>query len=97
MEGADPLDEMTVDHLFANVWSRKAVLDMKVRSLITVALLASQGRDEELQRHLAGANKQGVKAVEIEEVMVHVAHYAGWASGHHGMKVAKPILACFAE
>jgi alkylhydroperoxidase/carboxymuconolactone decarboxylase family protein YurZ len=90
MEGADALDEMTVDHLFANVWSRPR-LDLRNRSMITVALLAAQGRDEELERHLEGARRQNLDRQEIEEIMVHVAHYAGWSAGHHGLDVARRV------
>lgn len=88
MEGADDLAEMTVDHLFANVWSRPA-LNPRDRSLITVALLAAQGRDDELRSHLRGAENQGISEAEVQEIMIHVAHYAGWPAGHHGLAVAR--------
>jgi len=57
--------------------------------MITVALLAAQGRDDELRSHLEGASNQGISATEIEEIMIRVAHYAGWAAGHHGLAAAK--------
>jgi 4-carboxymuconolactone decarboxylase len=85
----DSLAEMTIDHLFADVWSREKYLSTKERSMITVALLAAQGRDDELQTHIGGAMNQGLKYAHIQEIMIHVAHYAGWAAGHHGLSVAK--------
>ena len=88
MEGADGLAELTMDHLFANIWSRPG-LSLRDRSMITVALLAAQGREDELRSHLRGAANQGISTVEIEELMIHVAHYAGWPAGHHGLAVAK--------
>ena len=88
MKGADDLAKFTIDHLFANVWSRPG-LSLRNRSMITVALLAAQGRDDELRSHLQGAANQGISAIEIEEIMIHVAHYAGWPVGHHGLAVAK--------
>jgi 4-carboxymuconolactone decarboxylase len=90
MGRADALAEMTIDHLFANVWSRPG-LSPRDRSLITVALLAAQGRDDELRSHIAGATNQGISADGIEEIMIHVAHYAGWPAGHHGLKVATDL------
>jgi alkylhydroperoxidase/carboxymuconolactone decarboxylase family protein YurZ len=57
--------------------------------MITVALLAAQGRDDEFKTHLEGAANQGISAIQIEEIMIHVAHYAGWAAGHHGLAAAK--------
>ena len=77
MKGADDLARFTIDHLFANVWSRPG-LCLRDRSMITVALLAAQGRDDELRSHLEGAANQGISAIQIEEIMIHVAHYAGW-------------------
>jgi alkylhydroperoxidase/carboxymuconolactone decarboxylase family protein YurZ/quinol monooxygenase YgiN len=88
MRGAGRLAALTIDHLFADVWSRSE-LSTRDRSMITVALLAAQGRDNELRTHLKGARRQGISEVEIEEIMIHVAHYAGWAAGHHGLAVAK--------
>ena len=45
---------MTIDHLFADVWSRPN-LQMYERSMITVALLAALERDRELARNIVGA------------------------------------------
>lgn len=89
-EGMDGLAELTIDHLFANVWSRSG-LSLRDRSMITVALLAAQGRDDELRSHLLGAANQGISKAEIEEIMIHVAHYAGWPAGHHGLKVVSAV------
>jgi 4-carboxymuconolactone decarboxylase len=93
MESADALAEMTVDHLFANVWTRPG-LSRRERSMITVALLTAQGRDHELTSHLKGAHHQGISHATIEEIMIHVAHYAGWAAGHHGLAVARSTPNC---
>jgi hypothetical protein len=30
---------------------------------------------------------QGILRSQIEEIMIHVAHYAGWPAGHHGLDV----------
>jgi 4-carboxymuconolactone decarboxylase len=88
---ADAFDEITVDHLFANVWTREG-LSMRDRSLITVAMLAALGRDAELERHLEGAQRQNIGADEIVELMIHVAHYAGWPAGRNGVRIAKKVL-----
>ncbi len=89
-EFIDSLDDLTIDHLFANVWSREE-LSIANRSRITVALLAALGRDDELNLHLRGALNQGLTRGEIAEVMVHVAHYAGWPAGHRGLKVLRDL------
>jgi 4-carboxymuconolactone decarboxylase len=85
------LDEFTIDHLFANVWSRPN-LEMCQRSMITVALLAALGRDRELKRHIEGALHLGIARDEIIEIMTHVAHYAGWPAGHNGQRIAQEVF-----
>ena|SRR5438874_1325158 len=86
------LDELTIDHLFANVWSRPN-LQMRQRSMITVALLAALGRDRELVRHIEGAFNLGITRDEITEIVIHVAHHAGWPAGHNGQHLAQDVFA----
>jgi|SRR6266850_1825427 4-carboxymuconolactone decarboxylase len=90
------LDGMTIDHLFAGVWSRPN-LQMRQRSMITVALLAALGRDRELKRHIEGALHLGITRDEIIEIMLHVAHYAGWPAGHNGQRIAQEMFKTFDE
>ncbi len=67
--------------------------DVRQRSMITVALLAALGRDRELARHIEGALNLGITPDEIIEIMIHVAHYAGWPAGHNGQRVAQDVFA----
>jgi 4-carboxymuconolactone decarboxylase len=85
------LREPTVNYLFAHVWNRPH-LSKRERSLITIALLASQGRQDQLRDHIRGARKRGVPREEILETMVQVAHYAGWAAGMSGQLVAEAVF-----
>jgi alkylhydroperoxidase/carboxymuconolactone decarboxylase family protein YurZ len=91
MSRASSFDELTVDHLYASIWTREG-LSMRDRSLITVAVLAALGREAELERHLEGAVHQKITATEIMELMIHVAHYAGWPAGHSGARVANKVF-----
>ena len=77
--------ELAINHLFANVWSREG-LSIRDRRLITIALLAAQGRPDQLRSHIRGARlgEDKLSKEEILEIMVHVAHYAGWAAGASG-------------
>ena len=89
------LREQTVDHLFADVWSRDN-LSIRDRRLITIGLLASQGRKDQLKSHIRGAlvpGGEGLSQDEILEVFVQVAHYAGWAAGMSGTLAAEEVLA----
>ena len=86
------LRAFTINHLFANIWSRKEHLSIPERSMITLSLLAAQGRNEELEKHLKGALNSGLTPEKILEIMIHVAHYAGWPAGHNGERLAKVVF-----
>jgi 4-carboxymuconolactone decarboxylase len=59
------------------MWARP-VLSRRDRSLIVVSTLAAQARDEELEAHTQIAVRNGLTRVEIEEIVVTVAVYAGF-------------------
>jgi alkylhydroperoxidase/carboxymuconolactone decarboxylase family protein YurZ len=86
--------ELGRSHLFAEVWSRPG-LSIRDRRLVTLALLASQGRTDQLRDHLRGARlgEGTLSEDEIQELMVHVAHYAGWAAGASGQSIAGSVFA----
>jgi len=90
--------ELTVNHLFAKVWSRSQVqsgepppLSLQERRLVTIALLAAQGRTDQLKEHVTGAFKAGVAIESLTELMIHVAHYAGWAAGSSGQRIVLDV------
>lgn len=68
---------MTMEHLFGDVWTRPG-LELRQRSMITVTTLAALGRTEQLRLHLHGALNVGITLEELEEMFIHIAHYAGW-------------------
>lgn len=84
--------ELSYDHLFADVWSRPG-LALRDRSLVTIAILAAGGHEAQLRAHLKGARSRGLDRDEILEVMVQVAHYAGWPAGMRGQIVAEQVFA----
>jgi 4-carboxymuconolactone decarboxylase len=85
--------EFSVNHLFANVWSRGG-LSLRDRRLITIALLAAQGRPDQLKAHLRGARlgEEPLSEAEIMELLIHVAHYGGWAAGAGGQGIAQSVF-----
>jgi len=87
------LKELAINHLFAKVWTREG-LSIRDRRLVTVALLAAQGRADQLRDHIRGARlgEDPLTEVEIQELMIHVAHYAGWAAGTSGQAVASAVF-----
>ncbi|HVM52118.1 MAG TPA: carboxymuconolactone decarboxylase family protein [Acidimicrobiales bacterium] len=73
----DAFRDMTMGHLFGDVWSRPG-LELRERSLATVTTLAALGRDAQLRIHLRGALNLGITRDTLEELFLHLAHYAGW-------------------
>jgi len=72
------------------VWARPD-LDRRVRSLVTIGILAALGR-EELALHLRASRNTGATPREIAEVLLHVALYAGIPAANAAFAEAKKIL-----
>lgn len=84
--------DITADHLFGEIWSREG-LALKDRSLITVAVLTAGGHATQLRAHLKGALNLGHTPEALREVMIHVAHYAGWPTGMNGLAALEEVMA----
>jgi 4-carboxymuconolactone decarboxylase len=72
-----PMQEFITRNAWGNVWQRPG-LDLKTRSLITVAMLAALGKQTELKGHVRGALNNGVTPEELREVMLHATVYCGF-------------------
>src|SRR6476646_9255413 len=59
---------------WGTLWSRPD-LDRRTRSMVTIAILAALGREEELALHIKATQNTGVQPNEIAEVLMHVAVY----------------------
>jgi alkylhydroperoxidase/carboxymuconolactone decarboxylase family protein YurZ len=70
------MQEFITRNAWGDVWQRPG-LDMKTRSLVTVALLAALGKQHELKGHVRGALNNGATAQEIQEVLLHASIYCG--------------------
>jgi 4-carboxymuconolactone decarboxylase len=76
---------------FGMFWSRPG-LAVRDRSLITVALLAALGRQDELRGHLAGALNVGLTKEELVEALMHVGVYAGVPAAVSALNTASSVL-----
>lgn len=79
------------DILFGEVWSRKDQLNLKERSMITVAALMAKGSFPQLTAHLKLAKKHGVTKTEIVEEITQLAFYTGWPNAWSAFTIAKKI------
>ena len=77
---------------WGTVWSG-GDLARRERSLVTVALLAALGHEEELAMHLRATERTGATPEEIAEVLLHVAVYAGVPAANKAIKIAKETYA----
>lgn len=73
------------------VWSRPG-LTSRERSLITIALLAALGHDEEVAMHVRATANTGASADDIREALLHVAVYAGVPAANRAFRIARREL-----
>jgi len=59
------------------MWNRPQ-LSRRDRSLMIISVLAAQSRDEELELHTGIGLQHGLTRIEIEELNLHIAAYAGF-------------------
>lgn len=76
---------------WGSVWSRPG-LTKRERSLITLAVLAALGHDEEVAMHVRATANTGASADDIKEALLHVAVYAGVPAANRAFKIAKREL-----
>ncbi|MEZ4863030.1 MAG: carboxymuconolactone decarboxylase family protein [Caldilineaceae bacterium] len=74
------------------IWNRPN-LDLRTRSLVSIATLAAQGRVNALALNIEMALNNGATEAEIVETFFQVAIYAGFAAAWDGLEKAQPIFA----
>ncbi len=82
---------LVAQFVFGMFWSRPN-LDLRSRSLCTVAQLAALGKIDELKGHLMGALNLGITREELIEVLMQTACYAGVPAAVTALNAAAEIL-----
>jgi 4-carboxymuconolactone decarboxylase len=77
---------------WGSVWSRPG-LSKRERSMLTIALLAALGHDEEVAMHVRATANTGASPDDIKEALLHVAVYAGVPAANRAFRIAKEELA----
>ena len=72
----EPIQQHISRNAWGDVWQRPG-LDLKTRSLVTIAMLTALGRQHELKGHVRGALRNGASVEQIQEVLLHAAVYCG--------------------
>ncbi len=93
--GATDFTQPIQDHItraaWGDVWQRPG-LDLKTRSLITVALLTALGKQHELKGHVRGALNNGVTPQELQELLLHAAVYCGIPTAVDAFRTAAEVV-----
>jgi 4-carboxymuconolactone decarboxylase len=84
-------ESYVVEFLAGEIWSRRA-LDLRTRSLVTIAALAALGRTRGLELNLRMALNNGATRQEIVETLLHIAPYAGFPAAREGLALANEVL-----
>lgn len=85
------VQELITEYGYGAVWSRRG-LPLATRSMLTLGLLATLNRPDQLKAHLRGALNVGVTRREIVEIFIHVILYCGAPAGLSAVKVAMEVF-----
>lgn len=86
-----PMQDLVTRYCFGEVWNRPP-LDRKTRSLLTLAILGTLVRPNQMKVHVRGAIANGASKDEIREVLIHVMIYAGVPSAVDSFGIAAEVL-----
>jgi 4-carboxymuconolactone decarboxylase len=86
-----PIQHYITKNAWGDVWQRPG-LDMKTRSLITVAMLTALGKQHELKGHVRGALNNGASQEEIQEVLLHASIYCGLPAAVDAFRTAAEVV-----
>jgi 4-carboxymuconolactone decarboxylase len=84
-------EEYVLEMLAGEIWSRPG-LDLRTRSLVTVAVLAAMGRTLGLELNLRMALRNGATQQEIVETLLHIAPYGGFPACWEGLALAHKVF-----
>ena len=86
-----PMQEFITRNAWGNVWQRPG-LDLKTRSLVTVAMLTALGKQHELKGHVRGALNNGATPEELREVMLHATVYCGFPTAIDAFRTVTEVV-----
>jgi 4-carboxymuconolactone decarboxylase len=92
----EPFQTFITEGAWGTVWSRPH-LTKRERSLLTIALLAALGHDEEVAMHARASVNTGASPEDVREALLHVAVYAGVPAANRAFKIVKKTYAEMAQ
>jgi 4-carboxymuconolactone decarboxylase len=85
-------ENYVVEFLAGEIWSRPA-LDLRTRSLVTVAAVTALGRPLALELNIRMALNNGATQQEIVETLLQMGPYAGFPACWEGLTIAHKVFA----
>lgn len=87
-----PFQELITEAAWGHVWARPQ-LSPRERTIVTIALLAALGHDEEVAMHVRASANTGASKDDVCEALMHVAIYAGVPAASRAVKIVKQTFA----
>ena len=88
---SEEMYDMSVGHLFGDVWGRPG-LSLRDRQLVTLAANIAMARSTGNHSHYLSAMHLGITQREIIEVMIQVGHYCGWPTLSNAVRQFTEIM-----
>lgn len=88
---SEDLYEMSVGHLFGDVWARPG-LSLRERQLVTLAANIAMARPTGNHSHYRSSEHLGITREEIIEVIIQVGHYCGWPTISNAVRQYSAVI-----
>jgi alkylhydroperoxidase/carboxymuconolactone decarboxylase family protein YurZ len=79
--------DLITRYAWGTVWTRPG-LDSRIRRLLVLAITAALGRSEEFRLHVHTGLANELETVDLEEVLMQVAIYAGVPAANSAFRIA---------
>src|ERR1043165_1909563 len=76
--------------VWGSIWTRPG-LEKKTRHLLTIAILATLGKHDELAMHIRATRNTGLTSDEVKEALLQVLGYAGAPAANSAFATAKRV------
>lgn len=88
---APDLEDYITGFVFGDVWSRPG-LDLRTKSLVTIATVAATGRTLALELNIRMALRNGATQEDIIETLLQLAPYAGFPAAWEALSMARRVF-----
>ncbi len=93
--GQSPMFDVMIEQLFAEIWTRPG-LDIPMRRLITLGVLAAQAKYDVLELQFLRALRTGeFDAAQVREIVIHLIAYVGYPSSGALLRTGENAVAAY--